>query len=57
MIIGLICLVIAAIALFMMINGLIGKKDQVENALAAIDVQLKCRYDLIPTLSPPLKST
>lgn len=31
-------------------NGLIGKKNRVENALGSIDVQLKKRHDLIPNL-------
>ncbi len=31
-------------------NGLVGKRNQVKNAWAQIDVQLKRRYDLIPNL-------
>lgn len=31
-------------------NSLIGKKNQVENAMGGIDVQLKKRHDLIPNL-------
>jgi len=31
-------------------NGLVGSKNQYENAFAQIDVQLKRRYDLIPNL-------
>jgi LemA protein len=31
-------------------NGLVGSKNQYENAYAQIDVQLKRRYDLIPNL-------
>lgn len=55
MTIVLICLVVVVVALLMMINGLIGKKNQVENALAAVDVQLKRRYDLIPNLVTTVK--
>lgn len=33
-----------------MYNSLVGKKNQVENAFATIDVMLKKRYDLIPNL-------
>lgn len=36
--------------LTIMYNSLIGKKNQVENAFAGIDVQLKKRFDLIPNL-------
>lgn len=36
-------------------NGLISKKNQVENAYASIDVQLKKRYDLIPNLVETVK--
>jgi LemA protein len=31
-------------------NSLVGKKNQVENAFAGMDAQLKKRYDLIPNL-------
>ena len=33
-----------------MYNGLINKKNQVENAFGGMDAQLKKRYDLIPNL-------
>lgn len=42
-----ILLFIIAIGLY---NSLIGKKNQVENAMGGIDVQLKKRHDLIPNL-------
>lgn len=45
-------LAIWAIAVY---NGLISKKNQVENAYASIDVQLKKRYDLIPNLVQSVK--
>lgn len=36
-------------------NGLVGLKNQVENAWRQIDVQLKRRYDLIPNLVNTVK--
>lgn len=42
--------VIASITLVVMVNTLIGRKNQVANAFAAIDAMLKKRYDLIPNL-------
>jgi LemA protein len=36
-------------------NGLVGLKNQVENAWRQIDVQLKRRYDLIPNLVSTVK--
>lgn len=36
-------------------NSLIGKKNQVENAMGGIDVQLKKRHDLIPNLVATVK--
>ncbi len=36
-------------------NGLVGKKNQVENAFASIDTLLKKRYDLIPNLVATVK--
>ncbi len=46
--IGIIFGIIIIIA--MMYNGLINKKNQVENAFGGMDAQLKKRYDLIPNL-------
>ena len=40
---------------FAMYNGLVGKKNQVENAFASIDALLKKRYDLIPNLVAAVK--
>ena len=37
-------------------NGLVGKKNQVENAFAGMDVMLKKRYDLIPNLISTVKN-
>ena len=45
-------LIIAFIAIF---NGLVGLRNQVKNAWAQIDVQLKRRYDLIPNLVETVK--
>ena len=36
-------------------NGLVGSRNQVDNAWAQIDVQLKRRYDLIPNLVETVK--
>ena len=48
--VGLIILVGAGLFLVMLYNGLIGKKNQVENVFGSIDTLLKKRYDLIPNL-------
>jgi LemA protein len=42
-----------AIAIY---NGLVGKKNAVEEAFSGIDVQLKKRYDLIPNLVDSAKA-
>ena len=36
-------------------NGLIGKKNDAENAFSSVDVQLKQRHDLIPNLVATVK--
>lgn len=46
--------VLALIAL-MIYNGLIRKKNEVENAFGGMDVQLKKRYDLIPNIVSTVK--
>lgn len=49
--IGAIVLVVFFLILIVSLyNGLINKKNQVENAFGGMDVQLKKRYDLIPNL-------
>jgi LemA protein len=45
--------IIAAIVIY---NGLVGAKNQVENAFGSIDVMLKKRYDLIPNLLETVKA-
>jgi len=57
-IVGIIIGVIVIILLFIFIgiyNGLVGLRNQVKNAWAQIDVQLKRRYDLIPNLVETVK--
>lgn len=48
-------IVVAAIWLIATYNGLIGKRNQVDEAWSDIDVQLKRRYDLIPNLIETVK--
>ncbi len=50
--------IIIAVALFfywILYNGLIGKKNQVENMFASVDSILQKRYDLIPNLVSSVK--
>jgi LemA protein len=51
--VGLLIFVVAGIA--GSYNGLVGARNQVKNAWAQIDVQLKRRYDLIPNLIETVK--
>ena len=53
-IIGAVILVIA-ILLIVVYNGLVGKRNQVRNAWGQIDVQLNRRHDLIPNLVNAVK--
>ena len=53
-ILGLIVAFIIVIA--MMYNGLINKKNQVDNSFGGMDAQLKKRYDLIPNLVSTIQS-
>jgi LemA protein len=50
-------IVIAAIVLFVIgiYNGLVGRRNRVDEALAQIQVQLKRRHDLIPNLVNAVK--
>jgi LemA protein len=54
MVLLIIAAVLALVAL-MLYNGLIRKKNEVENAFGGMDVQLKKRYDLIPNLVATVK--
>ena len=58
-IVVLVVLILLAIvvigALIGIYNGLVGAKNQVKNAWAQIDVQLKRRHDLIPNLLEAVK--
>jgi LemA protein len=58
MVVGIIIGVIVVILIIIFIatyNGLVGLRNQVKNAWAQIDVQLKRRYDLIPNLVETVK--
>ncbi len=48
-------LVLVMIGFIAMYNGLVSLRQQVKNAFAQIDVQLKRRYDLIPNLVETVK--
>jgi len=52
-IIGIIVLLV--VVFIAMYNGLVGLRNQVKNAWAQIDVQLKRRHDLIPNLVESVK--
>ena len=47
--------VVALVASVIMYNGLVRRRNQVDNAWSQIDVQLKRRYDLIPNLVETVK--
>ena len=47
---SLIVLIVIILALVLMYNSLVAKKNQVANIFASVDTQLKKRYDLIPNL-------
>lgn len=48
-------LAVAIFIYFLMYNSLIAKKNAIENAFSAVDVQLKMRFDLIPSLVETVK--
>lgn len=48
--VSLIVLAVCAVAVILMYNSLIGKKNQVDNIFASVDTILKKRFDLIPNL-------
>lgn len=59
MVLGLIIAAVVVIVLILIVilsyNGLISKRNRVQDAWAQIDVQLKRRYDLIPNLINTVK--
>jgi len=58
--VGTIVLVVVVVALLALVvviyNGLVSKKNAVENAFGGMDVQLKKRYDLVPNLVATAKT-
>jgi LemA protein len=48
-------LVVLAVAVVLAYNGLIAKRNRVQNAWSQVDVQLKRRHDLIPNLVESVK--
>ena len=55
LIVLLVILVILALVLVGIYNGLVGRRNRVDEALAQIEVQLKRRHDLIPNLVNAVK--
>jgi len=55
MIFLLVAVVLAALYVVFVFNGLVSKRNMVENALSSIDVMLKRRHDLIPNLVETVK--
>lgn len=55
MLVGLGVVALLIIIAISMYNGLIRKRNDVENAFGGMDVQLKKRYDLIPNLIATVK--
>jgi LemA protein len=51
----LIVIVVVAVAVIGIYNGLIGRRNRVDEALSQIQVQLKRRHDLIPNLVEAVK--
>jgi LemA protein len=51
----IVLLVLVVLAVIAIYNGLISKRNRVQDAWAQIDVQLKRRYDLIPNLIETVK--
>jgi LemA protein len=48
--IAVIILIVTAVVVIAIYNGLIGRRNRVDQAYASVDVMLKKRYDLIPNL-------
>lgn len=51
----LLVVALPVVAVVLMYNSLVGKKNAVENVFSTIDVMLKKRYDLIPNLVASVK--
>jgi LemA protein len=51
----LVLVVVLVIVVVSMYNGLIRRRNEVDNAFGGMDVQLKKRYDLIPNLVATIK--
>ena len=51
----IVVLVVLGIVLASIYNGLVKRRNQVDNAWSQIDVQLKRRHDLIPNLVETVK--
>lgn len=56
LIIALVIVAVLVLAAVLVYNGLIRRRNQVENSWAQIDVQLKRRIDLIPNLVETVKA-
>ena len=61
MVAGIVIIVIVVVVLLLLLffwlgyNGLVKRRNQVDNAWSQIDVQLKRRHDLIPNLVETVK--
>ena len=55
LIIVLVIVVVLVLVLVGIYNGLVGRRNRVDEALAQIQVQLKRRHDLIPNLVNAVK--
>jgi LemA protein len=55
LLLGVGLLVVIALAIIVIFNGFVSKRNRVQDAWAQIDVQLKRRYDLIPNLINTVK--
>lgn len=55
MIIVIVAAVLLILIIVSMYNGLVRKRNEVDNAFGGMDVQLKKRYDLIPNLVSTVK--
>ena len=55
LIVVIVIVVVVALGLWSTFNGLVRRRNQVDNAWSQIDVQLKRRHDLIPNLVESVK--